>query len=332
MKRVIAMAMNRRPTHEDKPSDYEKTAAFLVKNLTRLGWEVVPFEVGSNLSKARETLREIRPEVVFNLVDAFMDSGEMAHFMTLLFPSLRLPFTGVDSTVFSLVNDKLTTKWHLLQAGLPTPQGADATALVRNSFPGSGPYIIKSRFDHSSKGLDEESIVNAEDSSDLLVALKDGERRMGMICIAEQYLEGAEYSVSVLESAHGQGQIIGIAQVFLPQETGARIVDYKTLWKKGRRDKSPGITLTLKNPGEAIFRRIERLSLECWEELGLCGYARFVFRTDKSGNLNIIDVVTNPSLAEKAAFLNTASLNGWTPEDVVSSIVEGAIARHSLHL
>lgn len=332
MKRVAALALNRGSLKSTGLQiDYQKTAKYVAKVLKKLGWDVVEFEVSHNLNTSKESLKDIQPEVVFNLVDALMESGEMAPFMTMLFSSLRLAYTGVDSTVFSLVNDKLTTKWHLLQAGLPTPQGTDATALAKNRYPGPGTYIIKSRFDHTSKGLDESCIVSINNSSDLLIELKNIEQKIDSICIAEQYIDGPEYSVSILESSRGRAEVIGIAEVVFHQED-TRIVHYGSLWKSSRGRKISGADITLKKTESDIRKRIERLSHECWEELGLCGYARLVFRADKEGKIFMIDAVTNPSLAENAAFLHTARLNDWAPGDVVSFIIEGAIARHNTKL
>ena len=82
----------------------------------------------------------------------------------------------------------------------------DAIALGKNKYPGPSTYIIKSRFDHTSQGLDESCIVEANNSYDLLEALRRIEQQTGLACIADQYIEDPEYSVSMLESSKGRGR------------------------------------------------------------------------------------------------------------------------------
>lgn len=135
----------------------------------------------------------------------------------------------------------------------------------------------------------------------------------------------------MMESSRGRGQLLGITEAAF-KTPDVRIVNYGTLWKSSRGATTSAPTISLKKPADHITAKLTTLSHDCWDELGLCGYARFVFRTDQSGKMHLIDVVTNPSLAEKGAFLNTARLNDWPPEDVVSAIAEGAIARHTANI
>jgi len=88
----------------------------------------------------------------------------------------------------------------------------------------------------------------------------------------------------------------------------------------------------IEKPAEKAVSSLKRLSLVCWKEMDLCGDVRFVLRRDRGGKLYVLDTISNPSLAEKAAFLNTARLNNWAPADVLSAIVEGTIARHEARL
>jgi len=130
MKCVVALAVNKRSANPNPLElDLEMSARYISKILKKMGWEPVTVEMSSNIHESKNSLRKLHPEFVFKLLDSFAESGEMVQFMTMLLSDLSVPFTGVDSTVFSFVNDKLKNKNHLLAAGLPTPHGGRRNCL-----------------------------------------------------------------------------------------------------------------------------------------------------------------------------------------------------------
>lgn len=330
MQQTIAIVRNLTSAEHDPKSDQlHKQVTYISNLLHELGWKVVDVEVDHNLKRLMNTLEEIQPDIIFNLLDSLMGSGEMANLITSLFTKLRIPFTGADSTVLAMTNDKLTTKWHLLSAGFMTPEGVDEKALMRGRFPGPGYYIIKNRLDHASFGLDETSVVHAQNAHTLYTALEHLKPETSASYMAERFIAGREFSVSIAESSKGKEFVLGIAEVVFPEEKHINIVGYKSLWKttQSKKESQPA-SFSLKKPSVELTKRIEKKASNCWEELGLCGYARIVFRMDSEGQLYIIDVVANPHLSQSAAFLSTAKIGGWTPQDVISTLLEGAIARH----
>ncbi|MBI9081599.1 MAG: hypothetical protein JEY79_17905 [Pseudodesulfovibrio sp.] len=330
MRQTIAIVRNRKSIdYAQKNDPVHKQVSFISRLLRELGWNVVDVEVDPNLKKFQSFLREMQPDIIFNLVDTFMGSGEMANLMTSIFSNLRIPFTGTDSTVFAMTNDKLTTKWHLIAAGLLTPEGVDEKVLFRGCFPGPGRYIIKSRFDHSSLELNETSVVHADNAHMLFSALENNKLKLGAACIVERFIAGREFSVSIAESSAGKGFVFGIAEIIFSEKKQINIVEYKSLWKTASLKKQiTPESFFLKKPTTELTQRIERKAIDCWEELGLCGYARIVFRIDEEGKLYIIDVSPNPNLSKDGAFLSTAKIGGWTSPDVISMIVDGAMFRH----
>ena len=330
MKRTAAIVRNHVPRNASKDvADVIAQSRFVSRVLRELGWSVVEVELGTDLGDAVGTLQGIRPDVVFNLVESIMDSDELANVAPVIFRKIGLAFTGTDSPVLFLTNDKLVAKRHMVSAGLPTPEGVDEIGLKRGRFPGPGRYIIKSRFEHASLGLDENSVINVRTSDELLAAMQTRKAALGGSCMAEKYVDGREFSVSIMESADRHGQILGTAEMVFRQDMAVKIVGYEAKWEEGSEaDQSTVRGFAFHKAEPALSRLLEQTALDCWDEMGLSGYARVDFRVDDQGRPYIIDVNANPCLSEDAGFIATAKEAGWKTTDVISAILEGALNRY----
>ncbi|WP_285905254.1 D-alanine--D-alanine ligase family protein [Pseudodesulfovibrio pelocollis] len=331
MKRTAAVVRNRVPRGAaGDVADVIAQSRFVSRMLRELGWSVVEVELGSDLGEAVNTLQGIRPAVVFNLVESIMDSDELANLTPVIFRKLGLPFTGTDSSVLFLTNDKLAAKRHMLSVGLPTPAGVDETGLRRGRFPGPGRYIVKSRCEHASIGLDDTSVMDIANADQLLAAMTARRHRLGGVCMAERFIDGREFSVSLLETPDHMAEILGSAEIVFRADMPVKIVGYDAKWQEGSEADLAtvrGFGFRRAEPGLAA--RLERTARDCWDEMGLSGYARVDFRADAKGDLFIIDVNANPCLAENAGFMATAREAGRKPSDVIAAIVDGALRRHT---
>ena len=330
MKRTAAIVRNHVPRNAPKDvADVITQCRFVGHVLHDLGWSVIEIELGSDLGEVVATLQGIRPDVVFNLVESIMDSDELANLAPTLFRKLRLSYTGADSTALFMTNDKVCAKRQLASVGLPTPEGADEIGLRRGRFPGPGRYIVKSRCGHASLGLDDNSVAHANNADELLAALAEQARKTGGACMAERFIAGREFSVSLLEAAHGTCKALGTAEIKFLEGLAVQIVGYDAKWAEGSvADTSTVRSFAFHKTEAALARRLEQVAQECWEEMGLSGYARVDFRVDEQERIYVIDVNANPCLAEDAGFMATAREAGWKNTEVVSAIVEGALSRH----
>jgi len=329
MKRTAAIVRNYVPRNASKDvADVIVQSRFVGRILRELDWSVVEVELGTDLGDVVSTLQGIHPDVVFNLVESIMDSDELANVAPVIFRKLGLPFTGTDSTVLFLTNDKFAAKRHMLSAGLPTPLGVDEIGLKRGRFPGPGRYIIKSRNEHASLGLDETSVVQVEDGNALFSAMQTRKSGSGGRYMAEQFIDGREFSVSILEAPGKQGKVLGTAEIVFRRDMPVKIVGYDAKWKEGSdADMSTVRSFSFQKAETALSERLEMAALDCWDELELSGYARVDFRVDNQEQFYIIDVNANPCLAEDAGFMATATQAGWPATAVIAAIVDGALNR-----
>lgn len=331
MKKIAAIVRNHVPSNASKDvQDVINQSRFVGKVLREQGWSVVEVELGSDIGEVVSALRGIRPHVVFNLVESFMGSDELASMAPVIFRNLGYSFTGADSPVLFMTNDKLAAKRHLMSVDLPTPRGIDEIGLRRGRFSHKGRYIIKSRYEHASLGLDDTSVIQADKAEDLLAAMEDQRQKLGGSCIAEEFIDGREFSVSLIEYSGGKCMILGSAEIAFRPDMDVKIVGYQAKWDEGSdADKSTVRGFEFRKAEPDLSSLLEKTALDCWEEMGLRGYARVDFRVDSKGKAYIIDVNANPCLSEDAGFIATATEAGWKPDEVISSIVKSALGRYA---
>lgn len=330
MKRTVAIVRNHVPRNASpEVADVINQSRFVGKTLRDLGFSVIEVELGTDLDEVVSTLKGIRPDVVFNLVESILDADELANVAPVIYRKLGLAFTGADSAVLYLTSDKLVAKRYMLMSGLPTPEGVDENGLRRGRFPGPGKYIVKSRSEHASFGLDEGSVVTVDSADALRSAMLLRKAALGGSCLAERFIEGREFSVSLLEGQERQAVALGAAEIVFDPKMKVKIVGFDAKWHTGSdADLATVRSFAFRKSEPDLAKRLCKAAQECWDELGLRGYARVDFRVDGEGNLYIIDINANPCLSEDAGFMATAREAGWGPKEVFGAIVEGALHRN----
>jgi D-alanine-D-alanine ligase len=271
--------------------------------LRELGHEPIELDCTLDLESLGRRLERLAPGAVFNLVESLGGSDRLAHLVPDLLEALGVPFTGCPGSALRALAGKVTTKKILRGAGLPTP---DWLADRPDDGPAVSPgrYIIKTVYEHASLGLGDDSIVCVDGCGELRQALAAEAARHGRPCLAERFIEGREFNLSLLDGPAGP-QVLPPAEIdfsaFPPGKP--RIVGYAAKWHEGsyefahtprRFDFPPA--------DEPLVARLRQLALAAWRLFGLAGYARVDFRVDESGHPWILELNANPCLSPDAGF------------------------------
>jgi len=296
--------------------------------LHALGHKPVRLTCDLNLSRVRNELGAIDPGLVFNLVESLDGAGRLIHLFPSLLDTMGLPYSVACAEAMMMTSNKLFAKTMLDGAGLPTPAWTvPSNAWDMGCFrrPRENPHrwIIKSVWEHASVGLDDDAIVDA--ASDRLLETLMAERapRLGGDCFAEAFIDGREFNLSLLDSPEGPRVLPPAEIVFEGYSSGqARIVDYQAKWDEDsfayrhtprRFDFDP--------VDDELLEQLKTLSRECWNLMGLRGYARVDFRVDGYGRPWILEINANPCLSPDAGFAAAVHRAGLTMTDAVASIV-----------
>src|SRR5689334_20823902 len=147
--------------HPDFESEHEvvHTVEAVGRNLTQAGFGVTRLGVSTDPGALLASLREHRPDVVFNLFEGTADHGNTEAYVAGLLDWVGVPFTGSPFQTLCLARSKHLTK-HLFQgAGLPTPEFFVVEEPPVPECRLEWPVIVKPAQQDASVGLDQGSVV-----------------------------------------------------------------------------------------------------------------------------------------------------------------------------
>ncbi len=299
-----------------------------------------PCLVSLNLEEAARTLTALHPAIAFNLVESLSGKGSLIHIVPALLDALKIPYTGSGTEAIILTSNKVFAKKWLGAAGLPTPPWFTA-AERREELCVSGPWLVKSAWEHASIGLDEDSVIPEADRGRLLAEMEARRDSLGGACLAEAFIDGREFNLSLLAGGRDPGcgingcdgppladrngpEVLPPAEIrFDAYPPGkVRVVGYRSKWEEDSFEFShTPRSFEFPETDAPLLARLKELALRCWRLFDLKGYARVDFRVDKEGRPWILEVNTNPCLSPDAGFHAATLRAGLTFSEVLKRII-----------
>ena len=320
----IAILYGELPEHANK-DDMDTLAQVnaISETLRGVGHDVTPVPLSLNLQAACDCLRQIQPDIVFNLVESVAGHGRLIHLGTALLDALNIPYTGVHTDAMFMTSNKLLAKQRLQSVNIPTPHWFTREQLQSGGYIPRERYIIKSVWEHASIGLSDVSIVQTNQADELRQALEQQQAGLGGEGFAETYIDGREFNLSLLADPDGTPTVLPPAEiVFQGYDDGKlKIVDYRAKWEESSFEYANTVrtfdTLTEDDP---LWRRLQIIALDCWYAFGLKGYARVDFRVNEAGEPFVLEINANPCLAPDAGFAAAADRAGLSYQQVILRI------------
>ncbi len=308
----------------DDPStrDVLDQVAFVEEGLRGLGLPFATVAVG----EAAEA-RPLEPgAVVFNLVESPPGRPRAQIEVAAAWQAAGVPFTGSPADVLWLTTDKVATRELLAGAGLPVAPGAVVGPGCDGELDGvPPPWILKPAWEDASLGLEGDPLCRTlKDAQQRAGAL--GRRFPGQPLLAEHFLPGREFNLTVLEDGDGP-RVLPVAEMryvdFPPDEP--RVLGYEAKWHSD----SFAYRHTVRafpDPADEgpLLAELQRLALGAWRECGVRGYARVDLRLDEEDAPAILEINANPCLSGDAGFVAAAAHGGLGPAEVVGCILAAA--------
>jgi D-alanine-D-alanine ligase len=280
--------------------------------LGRLGHEPIRVPCSLDLSTVRLRLLQIRPDVVFNLVESLGGSDWLMYFAPGMLDAMGIPYTGAPTEAIFLSAHKLLGKERLAKAGLPTPRwftldgGHAGEECLESGNSDADPetvWIIKMVKEHASVGLGDESIVRGG-FGQMQGQLRRESARLRRPCFAERFVEGREFNLSLLSGPEGP-DVLPPAEIdfsaFPPNKP--RIVGYRAKWEAESFEfQNTPRTFEFTTAERPLLDRLCGLARAAWRAFGFRGHGRVDFRVDPQGRPWILEVNVNPCLSPDAGF------------------------------
>jgi D-alanine-D-alanine ligase len=290
--------------------------------LEKLGHRVEKVPFLSDLDQNLSRLRQLAPDCVFNLVEAVAGEDYLQAAAPMLLESLGLPYTGCSFQAMALCADKLSTKRRLKMARLPTAPWADCEQPITRDLIGRT-LIWKHRTTHASVGLDEDSLAEYHTAR----ALEEELRKRGAAWYAEEFIDGREFNISLLQDGAG-ARMLPPAEIdfshFPPGKP--RLVGYRAKWVADSFEYHHTERIfDFPAEDEQLIMRLEEICLSCWQVFSLRGYARVDFRIDREERPWVLEINTNPCISPDAGFAAAALRAGLDYLQLIEAILRAAL-------
>ena len=290
--------------------------------LTESGYPVIRLPLVPPLESAKESLRKLETDVVFNLFEGFDGCPETEPAITNLLAELGLTYTGCPGTALSFGLDKINTKAHLTEMGAETPRyqllGPKTSSLFHLSYP----CIVKPYAEDGSNGISEESVV--QDFASLEKQVANISRLFGKRALVEEFIDGREFNATVLGTS--PPKVLSISEITYSLPPGLpRILTFSAKWDpqsiyyRGTKAVCPA------EIDAELQGQITQTALLAFRLLGSRGYARVDFRLDSEEKLKIIELNPNPDISPDAGATLQAKVSGLSYNQFIEQIVQLAL-------
>jgi len=310
------------PRSGRKPEMAEwKTEYDVVSTLRKLGHDVKPLGVKSDLGVIRAAVEEWRPHIAFNLLEEFDGVAVYDQNVVSYLELLRVPYTGCNPRGLMLARDKVLSKKLFSFHRIPfpeftvVPQGRLVKRPSRLSFP----LIVKSVTEEASLGISQASIVQDDERLKERVAFIHNS--VGTSALIERYIEGREFYVGLMGNGHLHAfPVWELIMDKLPDDA-RRIATERVKWSRKYQDKYGIRSGEAKHLPEQKIEEIQHLAKRVYRALDLSGYARIDLRMDGQENVYVLEANPNPQIAHDEDFADSAERAGYSYKDLLQELL-----------
>lgn len=298
---------------ESAPIDEQDTLIqvnFIRPAISKLGYEVLDIPI-SDLKLTEKKLKEIKPDIVFNLAETINGKGKLVHLIPNMLDTLGIPYTGSSAKAILLTSNKILAKKILAVNNISTPP------FRNNHF--DPPYIVKAVWEHASIGMSDSSVVYTEEALNTELQKRKNEE-----LFVEKFIDGRELSITMLSQNKDILFLPPREMVFKNFPDGKpHIVGYDAKWlTESFEYTNTSLKFRFRNAEIELIESLVDISKKCWRIFELNGYVRIDFRIDKNNKPYVLEINANPCLAPDAGFIIAAKRIGLTIKEVVQAIIE----------
>jgi len=283
--------------------------------------------------RAFDRLRKAKPDLVFNIAERLFGPNRESH-IPILCEILNLPYTGSDPLTLGLCLDKSRAKEILSFYKIANPEFWIVEPGDRIPADISLPAIVKPLYEGSSKGIRDNSVVDAQET--LCSRVREVMSLYKQPVIIERFLGGREFTVGVLgNSPHLEIlPIVEIDHGLLPQ--GARpIYSYEAKWIWDTPEKPLEIFKCPARIAVELVAKIKDLVSKTCRVLRIRDWCRIDVRLDDDGQPNILEVNPLPGILPKpednSCLPKAARTAGYTYNELILRVVDEALIRYGLN-
>ena len=300
--------------------------------LTALGHTSRRLMVDTDVQPLVTSLQQDRPDLVFNMAEAFAGKSALESNVAALMNLLGLRYTGSSPSGLIVAGDKTLTKKVLTFHGIRTAKFA---TVYRGAVDWAGdisfPLIVKPPQEDASLGITGKSVVR--NVQELLGRIAEMQTEFQQPALVEEFIDGREFYVGVLGNANVKAlPVIELDFSGFPADR-PKIASWEAKWgdegdEKGAEFAGTKSVFPTDVPDELVAK-MQTIAVEAFHALRLRDYARIDLRVTPEGEIYIIEVNPNCYLERSAEFSMAAEKSGLDHTTLIGRILELAVGRYA---
>jgi D-alanine-D-alanine ligase len=273
-------------------------------------------------------LKEIRPDVVFNLCESVYGNTCWEMNIPALLDLFRISYTGSSSLALGLCQDKGKVKDILTSQGILTPRYKIFDRGVSHIRGNIFPIIVKPLYEDGSLGISKESVVF--DDETLARRIQYVIEKYHQPALVEEFIDGRELNVGLVEM-NGKTGVLPISEIDYSEfpEGFPKICGYEAKWvtESVEYQKSKPICPA---PLEWVMKkRVEHIAIKVFKLFGCRDYARVDIRIDRDGKIYVLEVNPNPDISPQSGMTRAIKVQGMAYTEFIGGLIERALQRKS---
>ena len=311
--------------HDEPEMEYQIADALRVR-----GHDVMLVGVRNDLQYLVSGLDEIRPDLVFNAVEAFHGNAGLEYMIPGMLEAEGWRYTGSPPLALLVSRNKAMSKKVLAYHGIRVPgfvtyrPGEAITVPATVRFP----LIVKPLQSDASAGIAQASVV--QDQAALADRATMIHERFDQPAIAEEFVDGRELYVSLIGNGDDLDLLPITEMVFDKRRTRPeeRIATQFAKWDEDYRARK-GIRNVFARPiARATRERIEEICRTAFRALWLRDYARLDVRLAPDGEVWFLEANANPFISYGHDMANAAEKAGMDYYGFIQRLVDEAMGRY----
>jgi len=263
-----------------------------------------------------------KPDLVILAVKYLSIKNEGNIWLSDYFAKENINYTGSSFEVLKFDSDKVLAKIHLAKKGIKTARYFTAIPgqyKSKNDLPILFPLFLKPIDAANGNGIDDLSYVrNFTEFESKVLSLHD---TFKLPILVEEYLDGKEFTVAVIETQNGVLSVSPIEIIPLVSTNGLRIL--------GQQAKKDDCEEFRKIDDDNIIDKLKKLAIESYKGLGIRDFGRIDIKSNQKGECFFMEANLVPGMTEGSSYFPKACANQseLTYDKVVELMISGGINR-----
>ncbi len=261
-----------------------------------------------------------KPDIVILAVKYLtIETGEII-WLSEFFEHHGISYTGSTKGTLQFDSNKILGKEKISAEEIPTSKYFTSLPnqyTCAEELPLPFPLFLKPSDSANGNGIDTSSLV--ENFSEFKNKTENLYNEYNCPILAEEYLEGLEFTVSLIESG---GRLISFPiEIIPPKEDGIRIL--------GSKVKTENSEILTRIIDSKTLKMVKEIAEQSFKALGIRDFGRIDIKMDKYGNCKFLEANLVPGLNQRSSYFPRAcKISGELKyDDLICFVIQGAIDR-----